>query len=155
MAHTDFDFLFGRWSVRHRRLRERLVGDSRWDGFGGSVDARPLLGGHGNIDESLIDLPSGPYRAATLRAFDAASDRWAIWWLDGRYPHRLDVPMIGSFAGGLGTFLADDTLDGRPIRVRFLWSDIAARSCRWQQAFSADGGGTWETNWVMDFSRLD
>jgi hypothetical protein len=53
----------------------------------------------------------------------------------------------------VGTFVADDTLDGRPIRVRFVWSRITARSAQWEQAFSADGGASWEINWVMQFER--
>jgi hypothetical protein len=61
--------------------------------------------------------------------------------------------MIGSFADGVGTFLADDNLAGKPIKVRFLWSRITAQTCRWEQAFSGDGGRNWETNWIMDFER--
>ncbi len=114
---------------------------------------QPLLGGAGNLDDNIIEHPNGTYRAVTLRSFDPKSESWAIWWLDGRNPHVLDVPMIGSFAGGVGTFHCNDAFEGRAIRVRFLWSDITERSCRWQQAFSEDGGSTWETNWIMDFTR--
>ena len=27
-------------------------------------------------------------------------------------------------------------------------------AARWEQAFSADGGATWEVNWVMEFTRV-
>jgi hypothetical protein len=60
----------------------------------------------------------------------------------------------GRFHGGVGTFYADDTFKDKPIRVRFLWSGIQANTCRWEQAFSPDGGATWETNWIMEFTRL-
>ena len=150
---TDFDFLVGQWQVHHRRLKERLAGNTEWQEFGGTSEVRTLMGGLGNVDDNVIDLPGGPYRAVTLRSFDASTGQWAIWWLDGRQPHQVDVPMVGSFSQGLGTFYADDVFNGRPVRVRFLWSHITATSCRWQQAFSADGGTTWETNWVMDFTR--
>jgi hypothetical protein len=149
----DFDFFFGEWRVHHRRLRARLANCDEWEVFAGTCRTQPLLGGAGNVDDNVIDLPSGTYRAITLRAFDPSTRKWAIWWLDGRHPHRLDVPMIGGFADGLGVFLAEDTLDGRPITVRFLWSRMTRDSCRWEQAFSPDGGVSWETNWVMDFSR--
>lgn len=149
----DFDFLVGRWRVRHRRLRERLVGDTRWEEFGGTSELRTLMEGLANVDDGLIELPAGSYRAVTLRSFDPASRRWAIWWLDGRHPHQIDAPMVGSFDGGVGTFYADDLFNGRPIRVRFLWSHITPESCQWEQAFSVDEGRTWEVNWVMDFSR--
>lgn len=150
---TDFDFLLGRWQVSHRRLKERLASCTQWEAFGGHCEARALLGGLGNVDDNWIDLPDGAYRAATLRAFDPAGGLWSIWWLDGRYPDRIDVPMRGSFSGGVGRFFADETLGGRPVRVRFLWTDITATSCHWQQAFSVDGGASWETNWHMSFTR--
>jgi len=78
----------------------------------------------------------------------------SIWWLDARNPSRLDPPVIGGFKDGIGTFVAEDTFNGRPILVRFLWSDITATSCRWEQAFSTDGGETWEVNWVMESTRI-
>ena len=148
----DFDFLLGRWAVSHRRLRERLVGNTVWEQFAGTADSRAIMGGLGNVDDNLLELPAGTYRAATLRVFDPATRLWSIWWIDGRRP-ALDPPVHGRFEEGVGTFLGDDLLDGRPIRVRFVWSAITARSARWEQAFSADGGASWEDNWVMEFER--
>jgi hypothetical protein len=154
-AVNDFDFFVGRWTVHHRRLKERLVGSSQWEEFGGTSVMQKLMDGLGNVDDNLIDLPTGRYRAVSLRAFDPKTKHWAIWWVDGRDPHLDPGPaLVGGFSGGIGTFHADDTLDGRSIRVRYLWSEITATSCRWQQAFSADGGTTWETNWIMDFTRV-
>jgi hypothetical protein len=151
----DFDFFVGQWTVRHRRLKERLAGCTQWDEFGGTSHMQKLMDGHGNCDDNLIGAPAGAYRAVTLRSFDPKTCQWAIWWVDGRTPHyRLDPPMVGSFSDGVGTFYADDIINERPVRVRFLWSDITANSCRWQQAFSPDCGQTWETNWIMDFSRV-
>jgi hypothetical protein len=151
-AANGFDFLIGDWRVAHRRLKDRLAGSTTWEEFGGTCTARKILGGHGNIDDNLIELPAGAYRAATLRAFDPASQRWMIWWLDARKPGALDTPMIGGFAEGVGTFYADDAWQGRPMRVRFLWTRLGTGSPRWEQAFSLDAGASWETNWVMDFS---
>jgi hypothetical protein len=149
----DFDFFLGSWAVRHRRLKERLASCTQWEEFAGTCKTQPLLGGAGNVDDNVLELPGGAYRAATLRSFDRKSGCWAIWWLDGRNPHALDAPMKGSFSGGVGTFYADETFNGAPVRVRFLWSGITPQSCRWEQAFSADDGATWETNWVMDLTR--
>jgi hypothetical protein len=155
-CNTDFDFLVGRWRVHHRRLKSRLAHCTEWEEFGGTSDLRLLMNGHGTIDENVIELPAGSYRAVTLRSYDASTREWAIWWLDGRDPHRMDVPMKGRFDhDGVGRFFADETFNSHPIRVRFLWSDITPSTCRWQQAFSPDGGATWETNWVMDFTRID
>ena len=150
---NDFDFLVGRWTVRHRRLKERLAGCTEWEEFLGTCHMRPMLDGQANVDDNVLELPSGTYRALTIRAYDPVTRQWSIWWLDSRHPHDLGVPVVGAFDKGTGTFFADDTLHGQPIRVRFLWSDITAASARWQQAFSNDGGATWETNWIMAFER--
>lgn len=150
---TDFDFLFGSWTVEHRRLKERLVGCDDWEEFGGTCTAYPILGGAGNVDDNVVELPGGSYRASSTRSFDAATGRWAIWWLDQRNPHSLDVPVVGSFRDGAGEFYANDNLNGQPIKVRFRWSGTQSGSPQWDQAFSGDGGVTWETNWIMQFHR--
>jgi hypothetical protein len=152
-APTDFDFFMGHWQVAHRRLKERLVGATAWDSFSGECLVQKTLGGFGNMDDNVLHLPAGAYRAITVRAFDAQQGTWAIWWLDGRHPGRLDVPVVGRFVGGVGTFLAEDQWEGRPMQVRFLWTVPRPDAPRWEQAFSLDAGLTWETNWVMDFTR--
>ncbi len=149
----DFDFLIGNWRVQHRRLRERMAGSVDWEIFDGTSATVRTLGGLGNLEDNLINLPGGSYRALALRSFDARTRQWAIWWLDGRHPHSIDVPVIGGFERGVGSFFASDTLDGQPIRVRFLWSETDSASPMWEQAFSADSGTTWETNWSMRFIR--
>lgn len=148
-----FDFQTGHWRVRHRRLKARLASCTEWDEFGGTCEARPILDGFGNVEDNRLDLPGGAYRAVALRSFDPASRSWAIWWLDGRAPHNLDVPVIGRFEDGVGTFFADDVHDGQPIKLRFFWLGTDSDTPRWEQAMSADGGESWETNWTMDFER--
>jgi hypothetical protein len=151
-GRDGFDFLAGRWTVAHRRLRRRLVGDTGWDEFAGLCESRPIVGGLANVDDYLIGLPAGAHRAAALRLSDPATRLWSIWWIDGR-ALRLEPPVRGRFEDGVGLFHGDDALDGRPIRVRFRWSDVTPRSARWEQAFSAGGGASWEINWVMRFER--
>ena len=153
MGAQDFDFEFGTWRVRHRRLVRRLAGCTDWEDFDGTSVTRPVLGGAGNIEDNVIDLPSGSVRAIAIRSFDPAQGAWAIWWLSSAAPHRMDVPVIGRFQGGVGTFTAQDTHDGRPVLVRFLWSRTDTPQPRWEQALSPDGGATWETNWTMQFHR--
>ncbi|MGL5002184.1 MAG: DUF1579 domain-containing protein [Casimicrobium sp.] len=152
---NDFDFIIGRWRVSHRRLNARLANCTEWSEFGGTSEVRKLMGGFGNVDDNLLELPGGHYRAATLRSFDSATGNWQIWWLDGRYPANLDAPMVGRFANGLGEFYADDALNGTPIKVRFLWRTEDRECPIWEQAFSVDGGANWETNWVMRFQRMN
>jgi hypothetical protein len=150
---TDFDFFFGTWAVSHRRLKERLASCEQWEEFAGTCVAHPILGGAGNIDDNVVELPGGTYRASTIRSFDPTTATWAIWWLDQRNPHSFDVPVIGTFHEGRGEFYATDTLNDAPITVRFVWSETSTPSPRWEQAFSPDAGATWETNWTMQFVR--
>jgi len=151
----DFDFLVGEWKVRHRRLKERLANNHEWIEFDGTSTSWKVMDGAALVDDNVLELPTGPYCAAGLRAFDANSGQWSIWWLDGRTPlGPLDPPVRGGFRDGVGTFLADEEFRGNPIKVRFQWSRITPASARWEQAFSPDGGVTWETNWEMDFTRV-
>lgn len=147
---SDFDFLYGEWDVANRRLRKLFVGSTDWYEFAATSWARPLLGGVGNVDE--MDCPSEGFSGATIRLKDQQTQQWSIYWADSA-TGRLFPPVIGVFANGRGDFYGDDTHQGKPIRAHFTWSDITADSARWEQEFSADGGTTWESNWVMEFTR--
>ena len=148
----DFDFLVGRWRGAHSRLKVRLAGNNDWESFGGTCAMRQILSGQGNIDENVLDLPSGRYEGVGLRLFDPKARTWSIWWIDSRDP-AIVSPVTGRFQSGVGEFFSDDVLRGMPVRVRYRWSDISAASCHWEQALSVDGEKTWETNWLMRFSR--
>jgi Protein of unknown function (DUF1579) len=153
-ALHDFDFLVGDWRVHHRKLKVRLANNHEWVEFEGTLSSQPLMGGYSNVDDLVLNVPGSPYRGVALRSFDPESQQWSIWWLDSRTPlGPLDPPMRGGFKDGLGTFYGDDTLNGKQVRARFIWSDITPTSCHWEQAYSPDGGKTWETNWVQDIRR--
>jgi len=153
-AHRhDFDFLVGRWNVAHHRLKGRLVGSTEWEDFKGTSTLWLTLNGLGTIDDNVLELPGGTYRAMGIRAFDPKTMQWSIWWLDERYADSIEPPVRGGFKDGVGVFEGDDTLNGKPIRVRFTWSKITRTSAHWEQAFSPDGGKTWEVNWQMEFTR--
>ncbi len=152
-AASDFDFFIGDWRVEHRRLKDRLAGSTDWEVFAGTTSTRKTLGGMGNCDDNHLELPGGSYYAMTVRTFDPTTHKWSIWWLDGRQPGTLDVPMTGEFTDGVGTFFAKDTYKGTPIVVRFLWQVKPDGTPRWEQAFSADDGKSWETNWTMEFKK--
>lgn len=149
----DFDFQIGLWRVSHRRLKKRLCGCEDWEAFSGTSEMRRVLGGRGNIEDNLLNMPEGALRAIAVRDYDVVQKTWAIWWLSTAAPNALDVPVIGRFENGAGRFLAEDSLEGRPILVRFLWLRTDSPTPRWEQAFSDDAGKTWETNWTMDFAR--
>jgi hypothetical protein len=151
----DFDFFVGSWHAQHRKLKERLLGSHDWVAFDGTISVHALMSGWANEDESLFNVPGAAYRGVTLRAYDAATGLWSIWWLDGRMPSApLDPPVKGRFVNGVGVFYSDDSLRGKTVKVRFTWTHPTPNTAHWEQAFSADGGRTWETNWVTDFTRV-
>jgi hypothetical protein len=148
----DFDFEIGEWRVHHR---VKSPADShQWVEFDGICSARSLMDGRANVEDHMFNRPTGVTRGVGLRAYDPKTAQWAIWWIDGRDPFgALDPPVIGRFDNGVGTFYSDGTLDGKPIRARYIWSNITPTSAHWEQAFSFDVGKTWETNWIMEFRR--
>jgi hypothetical protein len=148
---TDFDFIIGKWSVHHERLNDLFAGCTQWTAFSGQSSTVKTLGGFGNLEDNLLRFPDGEARAIAVRSYSPALGTWSIWWLDGRNPGTLGTPVVGRFESGVGTFYADDSLNGSPIRVRFTWFAATTEHPRWEQAFSDDGGATWETNWRMEF----
>jgi hypothetical protein len=145
----DFDFLYGTWDLRNRKLSKPLAGADDWTEFPSTVECRPLLGGLINVDEVTIPGRAG---GVTMRTFDTATREWSIHQVTGE--SRLTwPPNTGVFRDGVGEFLCDDVYDGAPIRVRLIWRVHSRDSASWEQAFSADGGQTWETNWTNELTR--
>jgi hypothetical protein len=152
---NDFDFLFGEWRIANRKLEDPLTEASNWVEFEATVNVHPILGGLGNCDHySAPDFPGREgYQGFGLRLFDPETGLWRIWWASTTGRGQLDTPVVGRFRDGEGRFECDDTLDGRPVKVRFDWTGITPSSARWEQSFSFDGGRSFETNWVMELTR--
>jgi len=149
----DFDFLFGTWSVRHRRLRNPLTGSTEWVEFGGGCTVWPLWGGRANMDEVEFRDPRGTILGFTLRLYDPKTHLWSIYWASEKGSTDIGRPQIGRFQDGLGEFYNHEVLGGRAIFVRFAWSQTGPDSSHWEQAFSEDGGHTWEVNWIQELTR--
>ena len=151
-GRADSDFLIGSWKGHNRRLKERLKGCNEWEEFGSSLTVRKVLGGAGNMDEATMHRESGAPHGLTLRLYDPQARQWRIYWASN-LTAALDVPVVGSFKDGRGEFHDQELFEGRAIFCRFVWIVVSQNSCRWEQAFSEDGGKTWETNWTMDYTR--
>ncbi|WP_406285315.1 hypothetical protein [Streptomyces sp. NBC_00209] len=145
------DFLTGTWDVANRRLTTQLTpGPATWAEFPATTAGHSLFGGAGNIDE--ITFPTLGHQGATLRLFDRETELWSLYWSDSRNG-RLFPPVTGRFTGDRGDFHGNDTHEGRPVRVHFVWHRLGPDAARWEQEFSADGGASWQLNWTMDFTR--
>lgn len=155
-ARTDFDFLMGPWTIRNRRRTNALNPDRTgiWEEFAATHTGMKYLDSRVNIEHFEGTLPGGEIRKGmTIRAFDEQTRQWSFIWLDNRNPADFR-PLVGRFEDGVGLFYqVIEGPDGRPLHVRFTWDAITARTARWQQAFSFDGGKSWDTNWVMEFTR--
>lgn len=155
-SQGDFDFVFGRWAVHNRKLRDVTdPGCDQWVEFDAVSEVSPVLSGIGHIDQMSVPEPADgpPFEGFTLRLYDPGDQTWRIWWSSTRFPGVLDTPVVGRFDGGHGVFEASDTIGGRPALVRFEWFADPGRP-RWQQSFSYDGGASWTMNWTMLFTRI-
>jgi hypothetical protein len=152
-GQQDFDFLVGRWKLQNRRLKRPLSGSNEWYEFAGTSEARTLWGGRVLLEVVRFDIPNHPIDGLSLHYYDARTGRWSQYWSTAS--NGLDtIPNVGSFNDhGVGVLTDHETFAGRPIMSRYRWTHTV-NSARWEQAFSQDGGKTWETNWTTDYARL-
>lgn len=148
----DFDFLHGSWNVRNRYLKHRLKRSTEWVEFDARSDVEPVLNGFGQIDRYRALRDGSPVEGLTLRLFNPATGEWSLHWVDTVRTGVLLPPMVGRFASEVGEFLGEETADGKKVLCRFRWT-AQGGTPRWEQAFSDDGGQTWETNWIMTFTH--
>jgi hypothetical protein len=155
-GQRDFDFALGRWEFHLRRLRDPLTGSTEWVDYHGESHARPLWDGRANIDELRIESADGDViDGLTLRLYDRETGEWKLYWANARNGALSLPPTVGRFAeDGHGEFYDREELNGRPILVRFIWSQITPTSAHFEQAFSLDDGATWEVNWISDQTRI-
>jgi hypothetical protein len=145
----DFDFLFGRWKIH---LRRRQPAANAWAEFDGYGIYRKVWDGRANLNEFEAEGPDGHVEGLTLRTYNPGTRQWSLYWASSR-DGILAPPQVGEFHDGVGEFYAQDTIEGRSVFVRYVWSRITADSAHFEQAFSADGGRTWDVNWISDMSR--
>jgi hypothetical protein len=148
----DFDFAFGSWTTRLARLQRPLTGSQEWVEYSGTTVVREVWGGRAQLVELDVAGPAGRIEGLSLRLYDPGTRRWSLHYANAR-GGGMFPPAIGGFADGTGTFRSDETLDGRPIQVRFVVRRVTADEYRYEQAFSADEGRTWEVNWVATDTR--
>ena len=147
----DFDWEFGTWTTKVRVLRNPLSGAAPdWAEYQGTSVIRPIAGGRFNLVELSVEGPAGRIEGASLRLYNPQAHRWSLNYANVR-SGILTAPVEGGFDGhGRGIFYANDVLDGRDIRVRFVITDVSRTQGHFEQSYSADDGKTWETNWVAD-----
>lgn len=148
----DFDFEIGTWKTELRRLLNPLTGSTTWVEYKGRTVVRKVWNGRANLVELVADGPAGHFEGLSLRLYNPQSRQWSLNFANAN-SGVMTLPTIGEFKNGRGEFFSQETFNGRAILVRFVISDITPNSCRFEQAFSDDGGKTWEVNWIAIDTR--
>ena len=149
----DFDFHIGTWKTRLRRLQNPLTGSTKWVEYEGTTVVRKVWDGRANLVEFVADGPAGHFEGLSLRLYNPRSRQWSLNFANAN-SGVMAQPTIGEFKDGRGEFYNQETFNGRAVLVRFVISDITPDSARFEQAFSDDGGKTWEVNWVATDTRV-
>jgi hypothetical protein len=150
----DFDFEFGTWNIHMRRLRRPLTDSSSWFEMNGTTTTSKVWGGKANIAEVEADGPNGHLELLALRLYNPQAHQWAISFATSN-TGTLSTPCIGEFKNGIGEFIDQEPYGDRTILVHFTIQSLGEGKAHSEQAFSNDGGKTWETNWINDFTRVD
>jgi hypothetical protein len=149
----DFDWQLGTWKIHMSRLQHPLTGSTTWTELDGTVVVRKVWDGRANLAEIVAEGPSGHLEFLSMRLYDPASHQWSLNFANTT-GGTLGVPLIGEFKNGRGEFYDQEPFNGRTILVRFVFETLTADSTRDEQAFSADGGKTWEVNWINTQTRV-
>jgi hypothetical protein len=153
-GQNDFDFEVGSWKIHLKRRLHPLTGSNTWVEFDGSSVTRKVWDGRSQLEEFETDSPtSGHIEGLTLRLFNPQSHQWSLYWANSK-DGTLVPPQIGEFKNGRGEFYAQDTLNGKSIFIRFVWTNTTTNMPHFEQSFSDDGGKTWEVNWITDQTRV-
>jgi hypothetical protein len=150
----DFDFELGTWKTHIHRLLHPLSGSTTWTDYDGTSVVRKIWNGRANMVELEVDGPAGHIEGLSLRLYNPQSHQWSLNFANSA-SGALGVPTVGEFKNGRGEFFDQEPINGRMVLVRNVWSDITPKSGRFEQAFSDDGGKTWEVNWIAQDTRMD
>ena len=143
----DFDWDIGTWTTHQKRLLHPLTGSTTWVEYRGTDVVRKIWDG-ANLGEIRATGPAGNLELFTLRLYNPQTHEWSIYFTNST-TGVLSSPAVGAFKNGHGDFYDQETYNGKTILLRFSVAEITSDSCRFEQAFSADGGRTWETNFIV------
>ncbi|MGN6149448.1 MAG: hypothetical protein ACTHPD_12985 [Rhizomicrobium sp.] len=149
----DFDFEIGLWKTHIHRLVHPLTGSTTWVDYDGTSDVRKIWNGKANMVELDVNGPAGHIEGLSLRLYNPQSHQWSLNFANST-SGEMGVPTVGEFRNGVGTFYDWERIGSRTVLVRNVWSDITPNSGRFEQAFSDDGGKSWEVNWIATDTRI-
>jgi hypothetical protein len=148
----DFDFNVGVWQTHIKRILDPLSGGTHSIELNGTVTVRKVWDGRGQVEEIETDGPNGHWEGLTLFLYNPEAHQWSQTFASSKIG-VLTPPLIGTFTHGRGELFSQDTLDGRSILVRGVWSDITPDSHHFEQSYSDDGGKTWVPAFIANLTR--
>jgi hypothetical protein len=149
----DFDPLIGSWKYHLKRRLRPLTGSTEWVELDGTGVCYKIWDGRAQLDTIEVDGPTGHIEGLTLRTYNPQSHQWRLYWANSKNG-IMDPPQVGEFKNGRGEFYAQDTINGKTILIRFVWTNMTTSTPHFEQSFSDDGGKTWEVNWITDQTRV-
>ena len=134
----QFDFWLGRWEVT-------------WgEGKRASNHIQAILNGCVILEE-FDGAQDAALKGMSVSAYNPKRRCWQQTWVDdaGNY-----WAFIGGFQDGQMVLAADDvTAEGKPIKLRMVWYNIAADELDWNWEKSEDAGQTWAVLWQLHYTR--
>ncbi|HEX3950049.1 MAG TPA: DUF1579 family protein [Steroidobacteraceae bacterium] len=148
----DFDFNDGVWHTHIKRILEPLSGSYNSMELDGTVTVRRVWGGRAQLEEIEADGPNGHWEGMTLFLYNPTAHQWSQSFINSKMG-LLNPPLIGTFSDGRGELVAEDTVNGRSVLVRAVWSQIKPDSHHFEESYSDDGGKTWAPAFIADLTR--
>ena len=152
----DFDFLMGSWKIHLKQLKRPLTGSNEWVEFDGTTVCKKVWDGKAEIEEFSVDSAQTNTHilGLALRLYNPASHQWSIYWANAAKGAMGGPPVVGEFKDGHGEFYDQEEINGRVIFTRYAWSKVNTSSPHFEQAYSDDGGKTWEVNWITEQTKV-
>jgi hypothetical protein len=132
----QFDFWVGEWDINNKSKR----GDD-WVEWPSQAIIEGAAGGDAIVEFWNSLEPSADIVGFSMRWYDQEAD---------------ECRMIGTLEGdAIVLFPPGFKEEGRQQGARFLFSKVTPTSLQWHQEVTADGGETWDTTWIMEWTRRD
>lgn len=152
----NVDFLVGKWSVLNKRLKERLKGSNEWTEFPAEMESKTILNGLAVMDEMKTSHFGDEFVGLSIRMFNPKLNKWTIYWADTMSPERkLSEQVVGTFNNGIGEFYGTEMFNGKEVKLRFIWKRESLDTAHWEQAYFDEKSKAWETNWTMEFTKIE
>jgi len=152
----NFAFLVGKWIILNKRLKERLNNSHDWIEFPARTEAKKILNGLGVMDEFKTSYFGDEFVGLSIRIFNPKANEWTIYWADTMYPElRMTEQVVGSFSNGIGEFYGKEMFRGKEVKLRFIWKQESLKTAYWEQAYYDEKTKEWETNWIMQFTKIE